>query len=128
MDAAGVRDGGCALDRIGPGMDEVVAAMRACWGPDPVEYQGRWYRIAPSEGNPKPVQAHLPVLLGVATPAGARRPGRIADGINPIAFSAEVVPALATVFRQAAEAAGRDPAGLTVVVSGQHPPYPRAAR
>ena len=56
-----------------------------------------------------------------STPAGARRAGRIADGINPIAFSAEVVPALATVFRQAAEKAGRDPAGLTVVVRANIP-------
>ena len=109
------------MDRIGAGMDEVVAAMRACWGPDPVEYQGRFHRIAPSEVNPKPVQERLPVLLGATTPAGARRAGRIADGINPIAFSAEVVPALATIFREAAERAGRDPAGLTVVVRANVP-------
>ena len=77
------------MDRIGAGMDEVVAAVRACWGPDPVEDQGRWCRIAPSEVNPKPVQERLPVLLGATTPAGARQAGRIADGINPIAFTAE---------------------------------------
>ena len=109
------------MDRIGAGMDEVVAAMRACWGPDPVEYEGRFHRIAPSEVNPKPVQERLPVLLGATTPAGARRAGRIADGINPIAFSAEVVPALAATFREAAERAGRDPAGLTVVVRANVP-------
>jgi len=109
------------LSRIGAGMDEAVAAMRACWGPDPVEFDGRFYRIAPSEVNPKPVQERLPVLLGATTPAGARRAGRIADGINPIAFSAEVVPALATTFREAAEEAGRDPAGLRVVVRANVP-------
>ena len=109
------------MGRIGAGMDEVVAAMRACWGPDPVEFEGRFYRIAPSEVNPKPVQEHLPVLLGATTPAGAQRAGRIADGINPIAFSAEVVPALATTFREAAEEAGRDPAGLSVVVRANVP-------
>jgi alkanesulfonate monooxygenase SsuD/methylene tetrahydromethanopterin reductase-like flavin-dependent oxidoreductase (luciferase family) len=75
------------MSRIGAGMDEAVAALRACWGPDPVEYQGRFHRIAPSEVNPKPVQERLPVLLGATTPAGARRAGRIADGLNPIAFS-----------------------------------------
>jgi probable F420-dependent oxidoreductase len=109
------------MRRIGAGMDEAVAAMRACWGPDPVGYEGRFYRIAPSEVNPKPVQERLPVLLGATTPAGARRAGRIADGINPIAFSAEVVPALAATFREAAEAAGRDPAGLSVVVRANVP-------
>jgi probable F420-dependent oxidoreductase len=109
------------MARIGAGMDEVVAAMRACWGPDPVEYQGRFYRIPPSEVNPKPVQPRIPVLLGATTPAGARRAGRIADGLNPIAFSAENVPALAATFREAAEAAGRDPAGLSVVVRANVP-------
>ncbi len=114
------------MDRIGAGMDEVVAAMRACWGPDPVAYEGRFYRIAPSEVNPKPVQEHLPILLGATTPAGARRAGRIADGLNPIAFSAEVVPALAGIFRQAAREAGRDPAGLTVVVRANVPLTPES--
>jgi probable F420-dependent oxidoreductase len=109
------------MSRRGAGMDEAVAAMRACWGPDPVEYEGRFYRIAASEVNPKPAQERLPVLLGATTPAGARRAGRIADGLNPIAFSAEVVPALATTFRQAAEEAGRDPAGLSVVVRANVP-------
>ena len=71
--------------------------------------------------NPKPVQERIPVLLGATTPAGARRAGRIADGLNPIAFSAEVVPALAGTFRQAAERAGRDLAGLTVVVRANVP-------
>ena len=71
--------------------------------------------------NPKPVQERIPVLLGPTTPAGARRAGRIADGLNPIAFSAEVVPALAGTFRQAAERAGRDLAGLTVVVRANVP-------
>jgi hypothetical protein len=37
------------VSRIGAGMDEMVAAMRACWGPDPVEYEGRFHRIAASE-------------------------------------------------------------------------------
>ena len=109
------------MSRRGGSMDEAVAAMRACWGPDPVEFEGRFYRIAPSEVNPKPVQERLPVLLGATTRAGARRAGRIADGINPIAFSPEAVPALATTFREAAEAAGRDPAGLTVVVRANVP-------
>src|SRR4029450_2151150 len=83
--------------------------------------RGRWYRTAPPEVTPKPVQERLPVLLGATTPAGARRAGRIADGINPIAFSAEVVPALATTFREPAEAAGPPPAKLTVVVRANVP-------
>ncbi|WP_405149679.1 TIGR03619 family F420-dependent LLM class oxidoreductase [Sphaerisporangium sp. NBC_01403] len=109
------------IRRMGAGMDEVVAAMRACWGPDPVEYEGRFYRIASSEVNPKPVQATIPILLGAMTPAGIRRAGRIADGLNPIAVSEEVLRQLAGGFREAAREAGRDPSALTVVARANVP-------
>ena len=107
--------------RKGAGLDDAIAAMRAAWGPDPVSYQGRFYRIAPSEVGPKPVQAHIPILLGAMTPAGVQRAARIADGLNPIAFSADMLRGLASGFRQAAEAAGRDPAALTVVARANVP-------
>jgi probable F420-dependent oxidoreductase len=109
------------MRRRGDGLDEAVAAMRACWGPDPVEYSGRFYRIAASEVNPKPAQPHIPILLGSMTPAGVQRAARIADGLNPIAFSEEALRGLTTGFRQAAEAAGRDPATLTVVARANVP-------
>ncbi len=104
------------MRRRGAGLDEVVAAMRAVWGPDPVAYEGRFYRIAPSEVNPKPVQERLPVLIGATTPGGIARAARIADGLNPIAFSAESLRGMLRGFRDAAAAAGRDPGTLTVAV------------
>jgi probable F420-dependent oxidoreductase len=107
--------------RRGAGLDELIAAMRACWGPDPVEYAGRFYRIVPSEVNPKPAQVHLPILLGSMTPAGAERAARVADGINPIAMSRDLLVGLTAAFRQAAAAAGRDPATLTVVARANVP-------
>jgi alkanesulfonate monooxygenase SsuD/methylene tetrahydromethanopterin reductase-like flavin-dependent oxidoreductase (luciferase family) len=36
----------------GEGVAEFVAAMRAAWGPDPVSFEGRPYRIPPSKINP----------------------------------------------------------------------------
>ncbi|MFK3982416.1 TIGR03619 family F420-dependent LLM class oxidoreductase [Micromonospora sp. NPDC050397] len=101
--------------RMGAGFDEVVGAIRATWGPDPVRYEGRFYRITPSEVNPKPVQSRLPILVGAMTPAGIERAARIADGLNPIAFSAEMLVGAGARFRGAARAAGRDPDTLTVV-------------
>jgi probable F420-dependent oxidoreductase len=109
------------MRRKGAGMDEVVAAMRACWGPDPVEYAGRFYRIAPSELNPKPVQPTIPILIGATTPAGIERAARIADGVNPIAFTEEALVGMTAGFREAAKAAGRDPATLTVVARANVP-------
>jgi len=95
------------MEWIGAGMDEAVAVMRAVWGPDPVAYAGRYYRIAPSRVNPKPVQDRIPILLGSTTQAGARRAARIADGLNPVAFSAEHLRGLLAGFFQATSAAGR---------------------
>jgi probable F420-dependent oxidoreductase len=112
---------GVPMKRMGAGMDDHVAAMRACWGPDPVKYEGRFYRIAESEINPKPVQERIPVLLGSMTPAGVQRAARIADGLNPIAVSADQLRGLTTGFRDAARAAGRDPAALSVVVRANVP-------
>jgi probable F420-dependent oxidoreductase len=109
------------MKRMGAGMDEMVAAMRACWGPDPVEYAGRFYTIEASELNPKPVQASIPILFGSMTPAGIARAGRIADGLNPIAMSFEQLTQMADGFRQAAKEAGRDPSTLTVVARANVP-------
>ncbi|MEU9889917.1 TIGR03619 family F420-dependent LLM class oxidoreductase [Sphaerisporangium sp. NPDC051011] len=109
------------MRRIGNGMDEAVAAMRACWGPDPVEYEGRFYRIAPSEVNPKPVQPRIPILLGSITPKGIERAARIADGLNPIALSLEAVTGFAGAFRQAARDNGRDADALSVVARANVP-------
>jgi len=95
--------------------------MRAVWGPDPVAFEGRFYRIAPSEVNPKPVQERLPVLIGATTPAGIERAARIADGLNPIAFSPESLRGMVRGFRDAAAAAGRDPDTLTVAVRANVP-------
>jgi probable F420-dependent oxidoreductase len=109
------------MQRRGSGMDEMVAAMRACWGPDPVAYEGRFYRIAPSIINPKPVQAHLPILIGAMTPGGVKRAARIADGLNVIADSLDVVNNLVAIFREEVTAAGRNPAKAPIVIRSNGP-------
>jgi probable F420-dependent oxidoreductase len=109
------------LKRRGAGFDEMVAAMRACWGPDPVEYHGRFYEIEASEVNPKPAQDRIPIIVGANSEAGLRRAARIADGVNPNAFSAEQLAAAALTFRTAAAANGRDAASLTVTARANVP-------
>jgi len=109
------------LKRRGAGLDEMVAAMRACWGADPVQYEGRFYTIEASEVNPKPVQPHLPILVGANTEAGQIRAARIADGINPNAFSYEQMAESVRTFRTAAAGNGRDAAALTVTARANVP-------
>jgi len=109
------------MSRQGAGMDEAVAAIRACWGPDPVAFEGRFHTIAPSEVNPKPVQAHIPVLMGSNTPGGIARAARIADGLNPLAFTYESLVGLTEAFHAAAREEGRNPGTLVVAARANVP-------
>ena len=103
--------------RRGRGMTEFIEAMRAVWGPDPVAYSGRFYRIPESVINPKPAQpGGIPVLFGSMSPAGLQRAAHIADGLNPIATSREALAGVVGGFRAAAEAAGRDASRLAIHV------------
>ncbi|MEU6347298.1 TIGR03619 family F420-dependent LLM class oxidoreductase [Streptomyces sp. NPDC046977] len=103
------------IGRKGARTEEFITAMRAAWGPDPVRHDGEFYRIAPSQVNPKPVQARIPVLLAANAPAAVKRAGRIADGLIPITSSAEELRGIVSTFHDAAREAGRDPADLMVV-------------
>ncbi|MEV6636962.1 TIGR03619 family F420-dependent LLM class oxidoreductase [Actinoplanes sp. NPDC051470] len=107
---------GVPMERVGDGLDETVAALRACWAADPVSFDGDFVRIERSEINPKPVQRHLPVLLGSVTAAGARRAARIADGLNPMLFTKDALLGLVKVFLTAVVEAGRDLDSVSVVV------------
>jgi probable F420-dependent oxidoreductase len=103
--------------RKGAGLEEFVAAMRAAWGSDPVCFEGRWYTIPDSIIRPKPVQpGGPPIVFGAMTPAGLQRAARVADGINPIAFSLEMLSGLLQGYRTAVSAAGRDPSSMLVHV------------
>lgn len=106
---------GVPMSRRGAAIDEMAAAMRACWGPDPVVHEGDLYRIPPSEVNPKPVQTDLPILYATGTSAGVRRAARRADGVF-LGGTEELVRSDLRVFADAARRAGRDPAALRVVV------------
>jgi len=112
---------GVPASRKGAGFEEAIAALRATWGPDPVSFDGRFYTIAPSQISPKPVQDHIPILVGAITPKGIERAARVADGLNPIAFSREQLLGAATLFHDTAEQNGRDPATLAVVARANVP-------
>ena len=106
----------------GQGVEEMIAAMRAVWGPDPVVFSGRYYQIPPAQINPKPVQPHgIPIIMGVVAPAAIERAGRIADGFNPVVGTQEDLVSQITLFRDAATRAQRDPATLPIYVRANVP-------
>lgn len=73
--AAGVPMGG-----RGPAFEEHLAAMRACWGPDPVAHEGPRYRIPVSLVGPKPGDGRIPVLIGALARPAVERAARVGDG------------------------------------------------
>jgi probable F420-dependent oxidoreductase len=79
--AAGVPDG-----RRGAGFAEHLAAMRACWGPDPVEHHGDRYRIPPSMVGPKPWGETIPLFIGASARPAIERAARIGDGFITVAL------------------------------------------
>ena len=71
---------GVPMSRRGAGFEEHLAAMRACWGPDPVSHDGPRYRLPRSKVGPKPVHGHLPVYIGGVAQPAIERAARLADG------------------------------------------------
>ena len=73
-------------------MDELVEALRVCWGPDPVRFDGEFFTIPDSIVSPKPVQRpHPPLLSGMRSPAGLRRTAELFDMWNPASGSLEQI-------------------------------------
>ncbi|MGH1502345.1 MAG: TIGR03619 family F420-dependent LLM class oxidoreductase [Acidimicrobiales bacterium] len=73
-------------------MDELVEALLACWGPDPVEFEGEFFSIPPSIVSPKPVQTpHPPLLSGMRSKAGLRRTAALFDVWNPASGSIDQI-------------------------------------
>ncbi|HWB66436.1 MAG TPA: TIGR03619 family F420-dependent LLM class oxidoreductase [Mycobacteriales bacterium] len=111
---------GVDMARRGARAEEYLACLRAIWTEEPIEFSGEFYQVPRGWVDPKPVQRpHPPVLLGGAAEPALRRAGRLADGwISSSRFPADQLPATARIIREAAAAAGRDPAGIRIVIRG----------
>ncbi|MGI5283194.1 TIGR03619 family F420-dependent LLM class oxidoreductase [Nonomuraea polychroma] len=100
---------GVPVRRRGAGFEEHVAAMRACWGPDPVRFDGRFYTIPESRIGPKPTG--LTLLAGAAAPAAVERAGRLGLGLTVAVFAWDQL-------REAVETYGKGHGPLVAQVNG----------
>ena len=73
---------GVPLADRGRRFEDAVAAIRACWGPNPVEHDGPYYRIPPAKIGPKPLRGTIDVHIGALAPAAVARAARIGDGFT----------------------------------------------
>jgi len=78
-------------------MDEMLDALRACWGPDPVTFDGEFVHLDAMKVQPKPAHS-IPIWIGGSSEpayvrAAARGDGFQAIGLDP-AGAVEVVARL----------------------------------
>jgi probable F420-dependent oxidoreductase len=92
--------------RIG---EEVILALKAVWGPDPVEFRGHYFTIPPSKIGPKPVQQpHPPILVGAFMPRALDRAGRLADGFTGCCAPTDALISMMNAVKKAAAERGRE--------------------
>lgn len=78
-------------------MDELIQALEACWGPDPVQFSGKFFTIPPALIRPKPFRKPRPRLMsGMSSPAGIARTAALFDYWNPAFEDPQAIQNVAT--------------------------------
>jgi probable F420-dependent oxidoreductase len=97
--------------------DELIRALKIIWTTDPVEFQGKYYRIPKSYIGPKPVQKpHPPIYMAAYTPSSMSRVAKEADGWFPVGIPIGGIPQMFERIKEMAPGSGRDPASLDLIV------------
>ncbi|MEO8628119.1 MAG: LLM class F420-dependent oxidoreductase [Betaproteobacteria bacterium] len=98
---------------------ERVLAMKEIWTHEEAEFHGEFVDFDKIWQYPKPKQKpHPPIFLGGETDHTLKRVVEFCDGWFPRPRNAWQPETAMTRLRQAAEAAGRDPATLSITVFG----------
>ena len=89
---------------------ESVRAIRSLWKPEPEPFAGKYYRWAPLESHPKPLQQPgVPIVVGGHTEISAKRAARYGDGYFPGVAEADKLKALIQTMRDECKRLGRRP-------------------
>jgi probable F420-dependent oxidoreductase len=98
--------------------DESIKALKTIWTTDPVEFQGKYYRIPKSFIGPKPVQKpHPPIYMAAFTPSALKRVAIEANGWFPVGIPLSGVGAMFNEIKNTAKNAGRDPSALELIIA-----------
>ena len=108
---------GSAMATRGKRADEALEILHRIWKDEVVEFSGDHYQLAASRIDLKPVQKpHPPIYMAAFTPAAMQRTAKFADGWNPAGIPFDGMVKMFGGIKQMAEAAGRDPGSLKLVV------------
>ena len=98
---------------------ERVLAMKALWTNEEAEFHGEFVNFDKAWQYPKPLQKpHPPILLGGETDHTLKRVVEFCNGWFPRPRNGWEPRTAVARLRKAAQAAGRDPASLTITVFG----------
>ncbi len=64
-------------------MDEMLDVLRACWGPDPVDFDGQFVHLDAMKVQPKPAH-RIPIWVGGGSEPAYRRAAERGDGFHAI--------------------------------------------
>lgn len=92
--------------------EEQIELMRRLWTERSVTFEGRFDTVTGAGLSPLPLQRPIPVWIGAASAKGYDRIGRLADGWFPMTGPGPQLDEARAAVRDAAVAAGRDPAAL----------------
>jgi probable F420-dependent oxidoreductase len=111
---------GADMSRRGARAAEYVQVLKTLWAEGVAEFSGSFYQVPAGTQAPRPVQpGGPPVLLGGMARPALERIGRIADGwITSSRTDLSRVGDLISIVKDAAAAAGRDPAVLRFICRG----------
>src|SRR5687767_9341590 len=98
--------------------DESIEMLKKIWTTDPVEFQGKHYRIPKSFIGPKPVQKpHPPIYMAAFTPSAMKRAAAEANAWLPVGIPLSGVGAMFDGIKKMAKDAGRDPSTLELILT-----------
>jgi len=87
---------------------EYLRIWQACWAPDPVTFEGRFFSFANLYTRPKPLQQpHPPIWIGGSSPAALRRAAAFAEVWQPTQMSLEELRTRHAELRAACARIGR---------------------
>ena len=108
---------GVPMRERGRRAEEALQVLEAIWRDNPVEFEGRYFRVPESVFDLKPVQKpRPPIYMAAYAPATMDRVARLADGWIPAGVPLGAMEGMFAGIKQGAAEAGRDPGELKLVV------------
>jgi probable F420-dependent oxidoreductase len=103
----------------GARVDEAIMLLRSYWGDERIDFFGDFYHADAMAMEPKPPQGrNIPIWIGGAVPQTLRRAGEMGDGwMGQFVKDNATAKKLMATIRHHAEAAGRDPAAISMQLS-----------